>query len=426
MTLTAPNVTYSEDFYVFHWPDMGLEAIVERLVEEKSDIRVELTVRSDHPTHGGRLYSGRLLLFGPNSRRDVRKELEERGLDIDWSGILEQVCLLSRERFRSGEPVVDLYNVPKGERAKFLREPFIIERGITILYGDGATAKSNLALRWALETSLNSGCVLYLDWEDDATTHAERLRALSSGMNVEDVGHGVFYQRRAARLSESVRDVRRIIAEKAIVLVIVDSLGMAAGDPNNHDLMIEAVRACRQLGVAVLAIHHLPKNTVDKSKPFGSVYASNEARLTWLIEKAQEEDTLEFTVLLSNQKSNRSKLFGKRAFKLCFESEGDELVKLSITDADATEVEAFRSKLPLWKHVAFVLERHKLTVVEINKALAADGRDKVKEDNIRRAINEHKDTFINVGSSGQAVWALRTERTSPYEGVNADAYAYAR
>ncbi len=419
--LSAPNATYSDDLYRFHWPDYGIEALVERLIAEKTDIRCEVTIRSEHE---GRLYSGHLLLMGPNSRRDVANQLRDRIKDFDWGGFLEQICLLSRDRFRQGEPVVELWSVPSSENARWLVEPFVLDRAITILYGDGAAAKSSLALNWGIATCLEFGPVLYLDWEDDAATHAERLRALCAGRRMDPAGAEIYYQRRATKLAESVRELRRIVVEKGIVLVIVDSLGMAAGDPNNSDFLIEAVRACRALNVAVLAIHHLPKTALDKSKPFGSVYASNEARLTWLVEKAQEEDSDEFTILLTNNKSNRSRLFGKRAMKVAFaNSDAGELESIRFASADAAEVEAFRLKLPWWRHIAHIL-RKPMTYDEIAKALEADNR-KTTVANVRARMGEHPKVFINVGSARAAVWALAEQddeanaryRTVSHEGV---------
>lgn len=420
--LSAPNATYSDDLYRFHWPDYGIEALVERLVGERTDIRCEITIRSEHE---GRLYSGHLLLMGPNSRRDVARSLSERIKDFDWGGFLEQICLLSRDRFRQGEPVVELWSVPPNTTARFLVEPYVLEQAITILYGDGAAAKSSVALKWGVDVSLNYGPVLYLDWEDDATTHAERLRAICKGINLDPAGAQVYYQRRASKIADSVRELRRLVVEKGIVLVVVDSLGMAAGDPNNSDFLIEAVRACRALSVAVLAIHHLPKNALDKSKPFGSVYASNEARLTWLVEKAQEEDADEFTILLTNNKSNRSRQFGKRAMRVAFEnSTSGALEVLRVTNADAAQVEAFRVKLPLWRHIAALLGRP-MTIQEINKALEADGR-KVSDSNIRRAISENKNKFYDAGTAQAPVWALAEKAPidQAYEPISGGSYAH--
>lgn len=374
MALPPPATTFSEDLYVFNWPDFGVEVILERFSERSDDIAVEATVNLDHPLHGGRLYSGRLLLIGPNSKRDIARMLHERDEEMDWAGMLEQVCLQARDRYRRGEPPVDLATVEFTEQPRFLLQPFIVRNGISILYGDGATAKSLFTMRWCAQLASEGINSLYLDWEDDAVTHAERLHAVRCGMDADEFAGHVYYQHRSVPLAASVREVRRFMAENQIEHIVIDSVGMAAGDPNDHGLVIEAVRAARSLGVASTLIHHLPKDQRDKTKPFGSVYASNEARITWLIEKAQEEEQDEMAVALTNYKYNRGRLQGKRAYKLAFISDGDLLLSVGFTETDISQVQAFRPKLPQHKLMFDVLKQNgRLRAPDIADALAADG-----------------------------------------------------
>ena len=400
MALLPPNPTYSEDLYVFTWPDIGVEVILERFAERSDDIAVEATVNFAHPILGGRLYSGRLLLIGPNSKRDVARMLLERVDEVDWPGLLEQVCLLARDRYRRGEPPVDLSRIEYTEQPRFLLAPFIVRNGISILYSDGASAKSLFALRWCVLLAGAGIASLYLDWEDDATTHAERLQAVCAGMNVEMAEGLIFYQKRSVPLAASVRELRRFIGESHIEHVVTDSVGMAAGDPNDHGLVIEAVRAARSLGVAVTLIHHLPKDARDKTKPFGSVYASNEARITWLIEKAQEEETDEMAVAMTNHKYNRGRLQGRRAYKLAFtnDEDGDMLLSVAFTETEISQVAAFRPKLPQHRLIADVLKANgALAPNDIAAALEAEGII-IPVGVIRAVLNRYRGKmFIKVG-----------------------------
>lgn len=374
MPLAAPNATYSEDFYRFHWPGSGIECLLERFSERRDDIACEFTVNAEHPLFGGRLYSGRLLLIGPNSRRDVRKELAERYDEPDWGGILEQICHLSRERYRRGEPAVDLSLVEFGERPKLLLPPFLVQNGISIPYGDGGTAKSLFALRWCVELAALGFRSLYIDWEDDQETHAERLQAICAGMGIELCPDTIFYQRRSVPLAACVREIRRFVAEHDIAHVVVDSAGMAAGDPNDHGLMIEAVRAARSLGISATLVHHLPKDAKDRTKPFGSVYASNEARMTWLFEKAQEEGEDELAVVLTNHKYNRGRSQLKQAFRVRFVNDGDLLLQVDFESVELGQIEAFRSKLPQHRLIAEALKSNgALRPADIATVLEADG-----------------------------------------------------
>jgi hypothetical protein len=377
-----PSATYSQDFYRFHWHELGIEAIAERFNDRRDDIACELTVNLDHPLYGGRLYSGRLLLIGPNSRRDVRRELEDRtgghngDQPFDWGGILEQLCLLARERFRQGEPVVDLALVDVGERPRFLLEPFVLSSGIAIPYGDGKTVKSIFALRWCVELALQGVKSLYLDWEDDKETHGERLTAICVGMDVGEPPPGwIFYQRRSSKLAESVNEVRQFIAKNEIGHVVIDSCGMAAGDPMDPGLVIECARAARTLGPPVSLIHHLPKDQKDKTKPFGSVYASNEARLTWLFEKAQEEGKDQLDLLLTNHAFNRGQKMPKRGYRVRFTNDGDTLVSIEFEDLSVEQMPAFKSPAGKQKDniMAALLANGALSPADISDVLAADG-----------------------------------------------------
>lgn len=406
MALSSPSATYSDDLYHYLWADIGVECLVENFNDRKEDIACELTVNLDHPLMGGRLYSGRLLLLGPNSRRDVKNALMDRYDGVEWDGVLEQLCMLTRDRLRRGEPPVDLSTIDYSDRPRYLLEPFIVANGISILYGDGATSKSTFALWWAVQLALRGIKTLYLDWEDDAETHAERLSAIRYGLDAGMLEGLIFYQRRSVRLSESVREVRRFCAENQIGHIVVDSVGMAAGDPNNHDFMIEAVRAAQSLRLAATLIHHLPKDAKDKTKPFGSVYASNEARNTWLIEKAQEEEADELAVLLTNQKYNRGKYAAKRAYKVIFTNEGDELISVAFAPTDIGQVEAFKSKLPQWRQIRDVLLRHpNSTPLAISEVLELDNI-KITPNQVGTVMRRRKDIFIN---TGVGLWAVLTQ-----------------
>lgn len=407
--LSAPAPTYTEDLYQFHWSDLGIEIILERFSESTDDIRCEMTVNSANILFEGRLYSGRLLLTGPNSRRDVRRELEHRteGAEVvDWGGMLEQVCNLARMRYRQGSPIVDLASVGFTERPRFLLAPFIVHGGISMPYGDGKTSKSLFTLRNSVLLAMQGTRTLYLDWEDDEETHAERFQAICTGMEIEKPEGMIHYQHRSVRLQDSVREIRRAVAELGIGHVVVDSLGMAAGDPMDTGAIIEAMRATRSLTVAASVIHHLPKDAKDKTKPFGSVYASNEARLTWLIEKAQAEDDDEMSIVLTNYAINRFKLQPKQAYRLRFYNEDERLVSVTFDQVDVGSVSAFRKKLAQHVLIADVLKSNgRLRPGDIAEVLAVDDVD-ITVSNISVLLRRHSNLFVRLDDG---YWGLALE-----------------
>ena len=397
--LVKPDETYSDDLYRFAWPD-GIEMVVERLHEVRDDIACELTVRSAHPTKGGTLLEGkRLLLIGPNSPRDIARGLAERDEDTDWRGMLEQATTLARRRYRKGEPPTDLRD-PMLSEARYLVRPLIIDGGTTVWFGSEESAKSMLAICVAVSVASGQevaglvselrGPVLLLDWEDEADSHKERLRAICAGVGLDVADVPIWHQRMTASLAESARDTRRLIAELGAVFVVVDSIGMASGgDPADAAGIIKAMIGARSLGVPVLGIHHLPKDAKDKSRPYGSVYAAAEARMTWLVEKDEDAPASVTRIALTNKKSNRSARHGRQSFEFRFEGSDDretlERVDVSpIAFMDAASIGTGASQK--WR-IAAALKAPK-TLDEL-----------VEETGISRAIlraqlNRSKDTFI--------------------------------
>lgn len=340
MTLTKPVVTYAEDVHTYQWEQEGVSAVLERFQESGDDIRAELTVNSSHPTTGGQLYFGRLLLMGPRSRSDVRVALEKRDPAPDWGGMLEQIVTLSLRRYREGPPAVDLWQDELGPVGRYLVRPFIFDDSVNLIYGSGDSGKSMLTLLMAIAVASGqevsglvaerTGPVLYLDWEDSPSTHQERLYGLCAGAGVALDSGLVMYRRMTASLKESAREVRKDIAASGAVLVIVDSLGMACGgDPSDAGGIIQAMLAARSLGVPVLAIHHIAKEAKDKSTPYGSVYASNEARMSWYVESERDDGVL--TMVLTNYKSNRGARHDRQSYRFTFtENDREEIERIAV------------------------------------------------------------------------------------------------
>lgn len=407
--MDAPVATYSDDFYRFSWsaPTGGVEMTMESFVERSNDIQCELTVTYDDPLYGGELYSGRLLLLGPNSLRDVRNIIAGRVEGPPWAEYLDAARKMARVHYRIGSPVIDLASVNLNDRISHLVPPFIADNAISMLYGLGGTAKSTIALAVGLMISTGveiAGLyatrlcpVLYLDWEDDEEVHAERLRALCATLGIETPTDMMLYKRCAASLPESVRTIRRAIAEAGAGFVVVDSVGMAA--PNlDSDGIIATMRSMRQLGVPALALHHLAKDAKDKKTPFGSVYSSNAARTTWLIER--DEDSPDPIVAITHSKVNGGRLIKTPfAYRIDFENVGDELQGISITATSINNVSTVRKAMQPWKHIKELLlaNSEPLTVGDMQDALAIEGM-KLSEGAIRAALNRQTQTFTKVGT----------------------------
>lgn len=413
----APTATYVEDSYRFTWPAALATMHLERFFESSDDIRCELTVVSTDPVNGGEYYSGRLLLIGPNSLRDIAKHLTEYDPDLDWTSMLGQVRKMARERYRSGAPLVDLRDVDTTQVNKYLVYPLMYDNAISQIYGHGETAKSATALILALAIASGqdvfgfeaevSGPVIYADFEDDEETHAERLQALCRGAHVDLHDAPIYYKRVSTSLKEAARDLRRQVSELGAVAVIVDSVGMACGgDPNEAGAIIAALTACRSLGVPVLVIHHLPKDAKDKTKPYGSVYASNEVRLSWHVEGSIQRDPNGDTHIrnvYTCHKANRGAPADSLRLAIDLRNVEGRLDTIDVTRLgfrDTLDINAGSQK---WQIVSYLKRTGKATVKDI--AVELD----IKPPRIRRIIGEHPDLFVRLSEEREPLWGISVD-----------------
>lgn len=401
--MERPELTVVGDVYRFHWPQTGIEMTLDRLTEDKDGLRAELTAAILTGESPGLLHYARLNLLATSTRTQVRNVLAARAPDIDWGAALEQACLLTVSRYRTGEPVVDLREVVLDQRPRWRIRPFVEENAATIFFADGGTGKSLFAL--ALGVTQASGCpvlgeligrpgpVLYLDWEADEATHAERLAAICFGGGVTEPP-AIYYRRMVASLKEAAPLVRKDIAQLGIQLVIVDSLGAAKGsEPEGADASIGLFTAARSFGVPWIGIDHLSKAqngqvTSGKARPYGSTYTHNLARLTWSLEQADEQDAEGFAVALTNHKRNNGKLLGRLAYRVSLRTASDteRLVAVCYEAGQIAAVPELASKLPLAERILARLNGSARSNAELYEAFPEES-----EAAIRARLKDLKD-----------------------------------
>ena len=417
MSLSKPATTFSDDFHRFDWEEEQFSATLERFVEERSDVRTELTVTSSHPTRGGQLYFGRLLLLGPAARRDVVRHLNDREGGVDWQAALEQICTLSLRRYREGEPAIDLATAELGAASRYLVRPFVFDDALNLIYGSGDSGKSLFALALGLAIATGqevaglvaerTGPVLYLDWEDSAQTHQERLRGLARGVGVPLGGGSLIYRRMTASLKESAREVRKDIGKNGAIAVIADSIGMACGgDPSDATAIIQTMIAARSLNVPVIGIHHIAKDAKDKANPYGSVYATNEARMSWYVQSERAQNQL--SAVLTNYKANRGARHERQAFRFSFtEDEHEAIERIDITSLTFGQSKEVGDSGQKWKIAQYLGIAGATSVNAISAALD------IPKATVRAQLNRHTDLFVRVGEN----WASVTASETPADAV---------
>jgi hypothetical protein len=220
----------------------------------------------------------------------LSKRLPE--LKVPWAQYLNDAAQWVLAEYRAGEPAVILRDVPEPATAGApLADPIIAADGSTVIFGDGGSLKSYLAL--GLAASMHSGVELipgvaplgsrrvgFLDWEWSAHVHKRRLARLWPDDDLPDL---VYVPCRLPIREERDR-LRRIIRDHALEYLVIDSVGLAAGgEPESAEVAVQFFATLRELGLDALLVAHVTKQDAKGSaeRPFGSAYWHNSARSTW-------------------------------------------------------------------------------------------------------------------------------------------------
>src|SRR5262245_16920448 len=315
--MSDPVLHQVGDLLFVHW---GSDRTIQfaRLIEHKDSLSAELTVVEQ----GKELHWARINLLATLSRNSLSKELDKLLPNVGWQLVVERSCRMVTQHIRTPEPTQELDPAePREER--WLVPPYIPRDETTVIYGDGGTGKSLLVLAFAVSGLLGYGLggpwtvasinrVLYLDWESEAATHAERLYGLTHRREL--VPKGSIRHRRLWRpLTEQMDVVRKDAAEHHADLIICDSLGAAGGaEPESSDAAIRTLMALRSLPGTKLALAHVSKASADlaRSRPFGSVYVQNLARSTIEVRRAEplSDDDAALVMSLYHRKTNVGQL----------------------------------------------------------------------------------------------------------------------
>jgi hypothetical protein len=396
-TLTRSFDVRTDGRFVLTVPEAGIAFDLDRVRRERwGDLTGELTVTCKLP--GARTVNSDGVIsvakFGVSdlrTREERAKYLRERAQtnDIDWLGLLEDFCHRVLASERSGQPAVHLRDLDRpSPDEEFDVDGFrLLRRHPVILFGDGGSAKSYLALWAAGHLSLRGFHVLYADWEFAGEEHRERLERLF-GQPMPDVR----YARCERPLVAECERLRRIVADEQIDYAILDSIAFACdGPPEAAEVAAAYYRAVRLLGVGSLHIAHITKSEGGDQKPFGSTFWHNGARTTWYAQRsAESQDGRIVSVGLFNRKSNIGPQRPAIAFELAFEPD-----RTLVRRVEAASVDDFAAKIPIAQRMAHLLRGGARTIAEIAAELEA------KVDSIEKSAKRNARVFTRVvGADG--------------------------
>jgi hypothetical protein len=286
----------------------GIQFTIDRLRRERYELIGELTVHCDldgaRRTPTGTVLTADFNLSSARARTERAKLLAERaqtGQSVDWMGYLEEFCEGVFAAQRNGAPDVVLAEAPKPTADRYYHVSAIQLPcdHPAIVFGDGGTAKSYLALAWATELARQGVRVLYADWELTIGDHRERFERLTTPMPTT-----LRYIRCENPMVDEADRLRRIIAERPIDYLICDSIGFACdGPPEESHAALGYWRAVRRLGIGSLHLAHMAGAEGSDKKPFGSRFWGNASRTTWYVERAEDDDPGTMTLGLFERKN---------------------------------------------------------------------------------------------------------------------------
>lgn len=409
--MTTPEVQIFGDLYSFAWPKWNLCIELDRLHEHRDGhTTAEIKITTTAPGFDPYLHRSTLNLSTQRTRDDLAKSMSRKYELADWDTVLEQLCWITLDHYRAGEPIVIIGNSDQPISPGYLLSPLLPLRQPSLIYGDGGTGKSYLALFIALSIQLpydaamwhpDQANALYLDWETDSNTAGNRVKRLKVGMGFPNE-LSLSYRRCALPLADDITAIKRMVDEYKISFVVIDSCGGACGgDPNSPETCNRFFAALRTLNVTSLLIHHVPKHanpaspSKDKS-PYGSAYFYNWSRAVFLLRRAQDVVDNQIDIGLIHKKANEDNVTRPMGFHLTFH---DNQTHVQIK-GDISDVPEFLESLSVRDRIKHILKVQPADIDEMEKEL-----DDVNKDTIRKTV-ERMDKIYKEITRVEGKWGI--------------------
>jgi hypothetical protein len=323
----------------------------------------------------------------------------------DWRARMDEAARLVLGAYREGDPAVDLAELPAAIASEpWLVAPLLVRDEPTILYGDGGTHKSRTALLLAgtvasgrsiapgIEAPTLAGTVLYADWEQTAQVARARLADLCNGR----APSGVIYVRCARPFVHEAERLGRIAMDCGAVLLVLDSVGFGlSGSGSDDDVAASYFRELRGLGLSSLLIHHTPK-VGDPTRPYGSTYWTNGARLAWQMTAANPGQDCALVTMIC-RKRNDGPLLSPKGLSYTF---ADGRVSAFLGDAAPAEDDDTDRAAGTLRY----LIRRALGAGPMSAADLAVDVD-AKPASVRRVLERYADSTFERSDDGR--WSLR-------------------
>jgi hypothetical protein len=369
----------------------GLRFEVDHLRRDRHELLGELSVFCDLAgtrTVDGVLSWGTFNVSSVPARGTRARDLAEKAMapEIDFAYLLEVLCQNILRHQREGQPAVALRDVPRPSTtdAVLMIDEFpILRRHPVILFGDGGTGKSTIALYFAGQLERRGVKTLYLDWELEQEDQRVTLEKLFPG-EMPDVK----YRRCEQPLAVEIYGIERQVLECGVDIVICDSIMPAADGPaETAEAAQHYFRALRQLRVGSLSLAHVSRAENADKRPFGSAFWHNLARATWYAERAETPVANEISVGLYNRKNNVGRPGLAVGLDLRFEEDRISVIRTNVADNEKLAV-----KLSLSQRMRHALKHGPKTVATLADELGGD------VETLHRYVRRYPSVFTRVST----------------------------
>jgi hypothetical protein len=305
----------SHDSFSLFFPEARVGLTAEEVHTHKAETKAKVIVFCNEEsvqTYGGLVSTTMVNLTSELARTRLANATHKR-VNLDgypWGAIIDEFAIRVMEEAGKCRPSTELDDgVYDDESTAFVDVlgatlPFSLP---SILFGDGGSFKSYLALLWAIEIAEQGHTVAYFDWEMNKRVHASRAKLLrAAGLTGK-----VRYLKPDAPLVQSATALRKEIVKHGISYAVIDSIGFAADGPIEESVTANRYfQAVSKLGIGTLHLAHVSKDQLNKEAPrvpFGSSFWHNQARSTWHL-SAEQQDENYAHLTLSQRKNNLGRL----------------------------------------------------------------------------------------------------------------------
>lgn len=415
-------------------------------VYRHSSLQVEITV--DHLTRHGPEYHGMLYantlqqgrpphligetfnLSSGRTRRDLAKRLSEKLRSAPAAlleDVIEQVCMSVIADQERGDQAVFVPDITLAQQTQTDLVDKLLPRGKpTWWYGEPGVGKGWLAVFTAVcvqtGTALcglpvQQGPVVYADWEDDASVFHGRVAAVSAGLGLAGLPR-ILYLPCKRPLPDDLHRIARWVAQTQAVLLIVDSVSLAAGAPGDratyHMVAAQFIAALRELEpCTTLCIDHTGtaewKSASLAGRAMGSGLKKAESRAAWEIRHQSDAGSNLLNLAAFHTKGNHSETFQPLGWQLEFGS-GRPPSYVRFTTQDVRDNPDLAQALPLVERITNALREGPGDL----RALA--DRTGLAESQLRPVLFKYKNRFVLLPPD-RSQWALvAPNRDSPTAG----------